>query len=149
MLCALLNLRLRILQTTCPIEHGFAGRGIGVYAKVAEAFELILRAGHCFAQARLDLAGSQHFQRIRIQIGGEVLAFLNFIGVLFREKVFVMVHLGVYGVRGGDSVDRSFDLARAGGVAAAGFWIAGAMQLDDVAVGVFDYAFTLDNVAIL
>ena len=58
---ALLNLRPRILQANRPIEDGLPRRRIRVYAKVAEAFELILRAGHYVAQAWLDFAGGQHF----------------------------------------------------------------------------------------
>ena len=66
------DLRPRVAQRHRAVEDERAWRGIGVDAEVAEALELIARAGRGVREARLDLGAALHFERVRVQVVEEV-----------------------------------------------------------------------------
>src|SRR5258706_10950509 len=63
-----------IAQRHGAVEHQLMRSGIAIHAEVAEPLELITAAGCRAGQARLQLAVGKNFERVRIQIIGELSA---------------------------------------------------------------------------
>src|ERR1039457_1199508 len=66
-----------IFQRHGAVEHRTSGLRIRVHAKISEAFELVAAFDRRVRERRLQLGRRDHFQRIRIQIRSEFLAFLD------------------------------------------------------------------------
>ncbi len=81
----LLDLGPGVAQRHGAVEDWLSGCGIGIDAEVAQAFELIAAARRAASrEAGLQFAAGQHFERIRIQVGGEILALFGLVGILAR-----------------------------------------------------------------
>src|SRR5260370_3309582 len=74
--------------------------GIRVDAKIPQAFELIAARDGRICQRWLQLGLRDHFQRVRIQVRCELLAFFNLIRVFLSEELVVDTHFGVETFRG-------------------------------------------------
>ena len=82
----LLDLRPGIFQRYGAVENEMPGPGIRVHAKIPEAFELVAAFDRRVRQRWLQLGLGDHFQRVRIQVRGEFLAFFNLIRVFLGEE---------------------------------------------------------------
>src|SRR4051794_7433446 len=65
-------LRKGVAQADGAVEHGLAGRGILVAHEIALPLELHHLAGIVGCDRRLDPGVGQDFQRLRIEVGGEI-----------------------------------------------------------------------------
>ena len=72
------------LQGYGAVEDRLAGRRIGIDAEVAEALELVARAGCGIGERGFQFAVRQHFERVRIEVGGEILAFVDLVGIFVQ-----------------------------------------------------------------
>ena len=72
-------------SATVRLKTSLPSSGIRIDAEVTQPLKLIAAALHRIAQRRLQLACGQYLERVRIQIRGEVLAFVGFVGIFARE----------------------------------------------------------------
>src|ERR1700693_2128461 len=105
-----LHLRPGIAQADRAVEHGSARLGIGVEAEVALALELDRCAGLGSCKRRLKSAFGKHFDRIRIEIGGDIAA----AGVRPCEQRIVEPHFRRDRVRGRNAMQRRLHLGGGG-----------------------------------
>ena len=76
-----------ILQSHRTIEYWPARLRIGIDTEIAETFELISAARRSIRQRRFQLRVGNHFQRVRIQVVGEVLTFFQLIRISFVNSL--------------------------------------------------------------
>src|SRR5512140_948776 len=84
-----LDLGPRILERDGAIEDRLTGSRIAVDAEVPETLELEAAAGRGGSQRRLELGIVDDFQRLRIEVGSELLALFQFARVFLGEELVV------------------------------------------------------------
>jgi hypothetical protein len=75
----------RIFQRDGTIEYGFSGRRVGIDTEISQALELVAAARRGAGQGRFELGIPQYFERMRIQIRGEILAGFSLIGIFLKR----------------------------------------------------------------
>src|ERR1700674_1139753 len=93
------DLRPGIFQRPRAVKNRPPRLGTPVDTKIPEAFELITAFNWRIRQRWLQLSLRDHFQRVGIQAGRELLAFVNLVRVLFGKELVVHTHFGVESVR--------------------------------------------------
>jgi len=81
--CPVLDFGPGVLEGHGTVEDRLAGGGIGIHREVPDALEL--ERGRRVGERGFELAVRQHFERVRIEVGGEILAFPDLAG-FFGEK---------------------------------------------------------------
>src|SRR5579863_2460366 len=89
-----------VFQRDGAVENRLSQGRVEIDAEISQALELIAVARDGAGQRGLKLAVSQHLERIRVEIRGEILAFFGLIGIFLAAQILVNPYLGVYSVRG-------------------------------------------------
>jgi len=144
----LLNLCPRILEGDRSVEDRMAGNRVTIDTEIAHPLKLVTHPRNRIAQPRLDLASRQNLERLGIEVGREVLPFLNLVWILFGEERLIKPDFRVDGMGGRDPVDGRLDLPPIRGIPSTRLRIIGAAQLDDPALGILDRFTTGDQIAI-
>ena len=116
------------------LNTGRSGVEVPVAHEIALAFELHDVVRMACRDGGLDPGVLQDFQRLRIEVGGEVAGVRR--GLC--KQLVVDADLGGLGLRGRQPVHGGLDLAAVGRVAAFGRGIVGAAQFDHFAARVLD-----------
>ena len=136
-----------ILQGRGLVEDGFLRGGVLVLHVVAGALELDGDAGGVLQEGGLGVTAADH-QGFRIQEVLVVLVLGNLGHVGEGEEAVVVADLEFLRVRNGNPVDRPLDGAPFAGYRMRGR-IVGALQLNDLAISIFDYLIALDDIGVL
>src|SRR5713101_102013 len=99
-----------IAQRDSSVEYHFLRGCIRIHAEIAQPLELVAAARRRAAETRLQFAITHSFERVRVQMVGELLTLRDFIRVLAGEQRFVQADFRVDRVGGRDPVDRRFHL---------------------------------------
>src|SRR5260370_3594623 len=89
-----------VFQRHSAVKHRTPRLGIRVDAKIPKSFKLIAARDGRICQRWLQLGLRDHFQRVRIQVRCELLAFFNLIRVFLSEELVVDTHFAVDNVPG-------------------------------------------------
>ena len=93
--CHLYAMQPALLRPAVQLNAQLYPASMGIDAEIAESLELMPDCPlfRVFPQRRFRFRVRNYFQRVRIQVVGEVLAFFQFSGILFREQLVVDAHL--------------------------------------------------------
>src|SRR5512146_3011487 len=147
LLASLLDLGPGVFQGDGAVEDQTVLGRVRVDAEVSKAFELETVGGLGIHQRVFNLGVCDNFERVRIEIRGEVLPFLGLVRVGRVEKLFVETNLGIESISRGNPMNGCLHLAFVGSVAAAGFRVVGAMDLNNFPGRVLSGIAALDEVA--
>lgn len=142
-----LHLLPSIFESYCAVEYRVLRCRIVVGCEITDTLELeFLALCGILDDKRFELGMFNHHKRLGIEHLAEVAVGLG-CRVLYIKETVVQTHLCINGMLGRYPVECAFHLARCSGEAAAALGIVGAVDSDDIAVGIsLDIFCTLDDI---
>src|SRR5436305_6017912 len=98
-LCAFFDFGPGVSQSDGPVENRLAERGVRVDAEIAETLELVLPRGWT-CEGRLELGAGNDFERVRVQVRGEILPRFGLVGIFACEEIVVKADFAFHRMRG-------------------------------------------------